>query len=168
MKRIRMFLSTLAVMGMLTGCAAHPDLVKVGQTEQSVTEQLGPTDAMFINTDGQKVLVYSGQPFGQECWWMIFDQNGRFLRKEKLMNEQHWALVNPGVHTKSQVYQMFGKCAQEYTFRLQDQTAFMYRYQDSSGSNMAWWVQFDRNDVVTETAITLDPWDREFDHFWFP
>ena len=56
---------------------------------------------------------------------------------------------------------MFGHCAQEYEFKLQDQTAFMYRFNDIGGMDMAFWVQFDLNGVVTETAVTQDPWDHD-------
>ena len=167
MKRVYQRVCMMVAVAMLAGCMAHPDLVKIGQSEQSVLEQLGPSDAAFMTKNQERVLVYSDQPFGQDGWWMYFDAQGNFLRKETIMNPEHWQLVKPGVHTKAQVYQMFGRCAQEYTFKLQNQTAFMYRYKDSGGSNMAWWVQFDENNIVTETASTLDPWERDTDTlFW--
>ena len=73
----------------------------------------------------------------------------------------------PGKHTKADVYKMFGHCAQEYEFRLQDQTAYMYRFDDVGGFPQAFWVQFDLQGVVTETAVTQDPWDNDGDFFFF-
>ena len=150
-------------MGMLSGCAMHPDWVKPGQEEASVVNQIGVPDSRIEYPDGRFTLVYSGQPFGFETYWMHFDKDGRFIGKERTMNEEHFKLVKVGVHTKADIYQLFGRCAQEYEFRLQDQTAYMYRFEEVGGHRMAFWVQFDRKDVVTEWAITQDPWDNDGD-----
>lgn len=144
----------------LAGCA-HPDLIDVGTPENVVLTELGMPDSKMTQPDGSFILVYSMQPFGQEVYWMRFDKNGNYIGKEKTMNEDHFKLVIPGKHTKADVYQMFGHCAQEYEFKLQDQTAFMYRFNDIGGMDMAFWVQFDLNGVVTETAVTQDPWDHD-------
>ena len=151
-----------AMAAMLTACA-HPDLIKPGTSENVVISELGAPDSKMTLPDGRSILVYSMQPFGKEVYWMRFDKDGQFLVKEKAMNEDHFKLVIPGKHTKADVYQMFGHCAQEYEFRLQDQTAFMYRFDDVANMPMAFWVQFDLKGVVTETAVTQDPWDRDGD-----
>lgn len=150
----------------LFGCA-HPDLIDLGTAEGGVIAELGAPDSRMVQPDGSYILVYSGQPFGKETYWMHFDKNGTYVGKEKTMNEEHFKLVIPGKHTKADVYQMFGRCAQEYEFRLQDQTAFMYRFDDAGGMAMAFWVQFDLNGVVTETAVTQDPWDNDGDWLLF-
>ena len=98
---------------------------------------------------------------------MNFDKNGNFIGKEKTMNEEHFKLVIPGKHTREDVYQMFGHCAQEYDFRLRNETAYMYRFNDDVGMAMAFWAQFDTNGVVTETAVTQDPWDNDGDDWLF-
>lgn len=151
---------------MLVGCA-HPDLIDLGATEQTVLTELGMPDSKIEQADGTFILVYSGQPFGKETYWMHFDKNGQYVGKEKTMNEEHFKLVIPGKHTKADVYKMFGHCAQEYEFRLQDQTAYMYRFDDVGGFPQAFWVQFDLRGVVTETAVTQDPWDNDGDFYLF-
>lgn len=162
-KKIRVWLGIASLSAlMLTGCA-HPDFIDQGASEQHVLQELGPAAGKLVAPDGSFVLVYSDQPFGQQVWWMHFDKAGNFLRKEEAMNEEHWNLVKVGVHTKDDVYRMFGRCAQEYTFHLIDETAFMYRYEEPGGMDMAWWAQFNREGVVTETAVTQDPWDRDYD-----
>lgn len=149
----------------LVGCA-HPDFIKVGQSDNEVKAELGAPDGKLLNADGSFVLVYSDQPFGQEVWWMYFDSNGRFVKKERALDEDHFKLVIPGKHTENDVRQMFGRCAQEYTFHLIDEHAFMYRFQEPGSINMAWWVQFNKQGVVTETAVTRDPWERDNDPLW--
>ena len=151
---------------MLTGCA-HPDLVDLGTPEVAVVNELGVPDSKMTHSDGSFTLVYSMQPFGKETYWMNFDKNGNFVGKEKAMNEEHFKLVVPGKHTRADVYQMFGHCAQEYDFRLQNETAYMYRFDDDVGQPMAFWAQFDPNGVVTETAVTQDPWDHDGDGWLF-
>lgn len=164
--RIAAFVAFVATVT-LTGCMGHPDLVDLGQTEQGVVEQIGSPDSRIDHSDGRFTLVYSGQPFGMETYWMHFDKNGRYVGKERTMNEKHFALVQPGVHTKDDIYQMFGHCAQEYEFRLQKRTAYMYRFEDVGGQRMAFWVEFDPKDVVIEWSITQDPWERDSDWEWF-
>ncbi|MBR5458309.1 MAG: hypothetical protein IKV42_01450 [Burkholderiaceae bacterium] len=163
-KRLK-WLGVIAAAVVLGGCA-HPDFIKVGQPDLEVKAELGSPDGKLVNADGSYVLVYSDQPFGQEVWWMHFDQNGRFVKKEGALNEEHFKLVVPGKHTKADVFQMFGRCAQEYTFHLINEHAFMYRFEEAGGMDMAWWVQFNEQDIVTETAVTQDPWDRDFDPIW--
>lgn len=163
-KQLKLLTLSLTAL-VLVGCA-HPDFIEVGQTAQEVRAELGDPDGKVSNADGSFVLVYSDQPFGQEVWWMHFDSKGRFLKKERALNEEHFRLIVPGQHTKAQVLQMFGRCAQEYTFHLIDEHAFMYRFEEASGMDMAWWVQFNEQNVVTETAVTQDPWDNDFSSLW--
>lgn len=157
---------TLAATIALTGCMGHPDLVDLGKTEQGVIEQIGSPDSRIDYPDGRFTLVYSGQPYGLETYWMHFDQNGRYVGKERTMDEKHFALVKPGVHTKDDIYQMFGRCAQEYEFRLQNRTSYMYRFEEASGHRMAFWVDFDPENVVIEWSITPDPWEHDNDTEW--
>ena len=71
----------VVVAALVLGGCAHPDFIKVGQSAQEVKVELGAPDGKLVNADGSFVLVYSDQPFGQEVWWMHFDQNGRQNKK---------------------------------------------------------------------------------------
>ena len=106
------------------------------------------------------------QPFGQEVWWIEFDADGRIVRREEVLDRAHMALIKPGVSTEKDVWNLFGKYAQEYTFSLIDQTAWMYRFKDDGLFDMACWVQFDVNGVVTEVGFTTDPWKDRDGLFW--
>lgn len=163
MSRLIKSLVIVSACSLLAACA-HPDLLEVGQSGDFVVTELGAPDSKMTLADGGYILVYSHQPFGMEVYWLYFDKDGRFVKHERALNEEHFALVQVGKHTKADVYQMFGKCAQEYDFRLQKETAFMYRFEDVGGYNQAFWVQFDTQGIVTETAVTQDPWEN--DGFW--
>lgn len=66
---------------MLAACA-HPQLIDLGTAESQVVQKLGEPNATVPLADGRTRLVYSQQPFGQECWWMTFsaDVDLRSLR----------------------------------------------------------------------------------------
>ena len=63
------------------------------------------------------------------------------------------------------VWKLWGRCAQKYTFHLVNQHAWMYRYKDFGGFDMAVWPQFDENGVVQSVETTMDPW-KEKDGEW--
>ncbi|MDO5530692.1 hypothetical protein [Sutterella sp.] len=150
-----------AVPCILAGCA-HPQLVDMGAPEPQIVEYLGAPHARVALPDGRTRLVYSGQGAAQEVWWMTLDAEGRLEKLENVLDREHFALIKPGVSTEADVWNLFGKCAQEYEFHLSNQHAWMYRFKDEGMFDMACWVQFDVNGVVTEVGYTLDPWkDRD-------
>ena len=113
---------TVLTVALILGGCAHPDLIDLGEPEGAVVTELGTPDSKMVEPDGSFILVYSMQPFGQEVYWMRFDKDGRYVGKERAMNEEHFKLVVPGKHTKADVYQMFGRCAHtlEHTVRTFD------------------------------------------------
>ena len=123
----------------LCGCA-HPQMIDMGSTESQVVEKLGKPDSITAMPDGTTRYTYSPQPEGQEVWWMFFDKNGRFVKT-----------------TIADVYRLFGHCTKIFDFKFLNQSAYMYRFQDASRSDMVLWVQYGRDNVVTEWTIAEDP-----------
>lgn len=164
-KKISAAVAALAVAVVIGGCA-HPQLVDPGTPESAIVEELGAPDARVPLAEGGARLVYSMQPMDQAVWWLTLDAGGRLVSKENVLDRKHFALVKPGVSTREDVRKLFGHCAEEYEFSLKNETAWMYRFLDDGMFYMAFWVQFDTKDVVTETGYTTDPWrDRDG---WFP
>lgn len=149
---------------MLAACA-HPQLIDVGTPRAEVERELGAPDAVVALPDGGTRLVYSGQPFGQEVWWMTIDASGRYAGLENVLDREHFALIRPGVSTERDVFDLFGKCAEKYVFHLKNEHAWMYRFKDGGMFDMACWVQFDTRGVVTEVGYTLDPWKTDDGRF---
>ena len=77
---------------MLAACA-HPQLIDLGTAESQVVQKLGEPNATVPLADGRTRLVYSQQPFGQECWWMTFSADGRFEKLENVLNREHFMLI---------------------------------------------------------------------------
>lgn len=166
MKQLASLALPLAVLpALLAGCA-HPDLIDLQTPESAVVERMGPPDAQTALPDGSKRFVYSMQPMSQQVWWLTISADGRLLSKENVLDRKHFALIKPGISTEKDVWNLFGKCAQKYEFRLKNEHAWMYRFLDDGFFYMACWVQFDTKGVVTEVGYTTDPW-HDNDHDWF-
>ena len=157
--------SALFAVMMLAGCA-HPDLIDLSTPKAQVIATLGEPDAKTPLPDGGYRLVYSLQPMAQEVWWISLDQEGRVTGKENVLDREHFALIKPGVSTEKDVWNLFGRCAQTYTFALKNEHAWMYRFLDEGMFFMACWVQFNTKGVVTEVGYTTDPW-HDHDGDWF-
>ena len=102
---------------LLTACS-HPQLMDQGMTEVQVETRLGAPHAVVDVGNGMQRWVYSMQPFGQEVWWLEFDADGRLLRREEVLDRAHMAMIKPGESTKRDVWNIFGKCAQEYVNKM--------------------------------------------------
>ena len=124
LKKLRNIAAAAAAVAVLAGCA-HPQLMDGGMAEQTVEAKLGAPHAKVMLPDGQSRWVYSMQPFGEEVWWLTFDKTGTLVGKEEVLNRKHFALIQPGVSTKEDVWNLFGKYAEECTFHLINQTAWM-------------------------------------------
>lgn len=161
-ERMKGALAAALVSAALFGCA-HPQLVDVGQTRGSVVEYLGEPQAITEMPDGTQRMTYSGQPFGQDVWW-IFLRDGRVVAREQGLQEKYFPMIKPGVWTEKDVWAFWGTCAQKYEFHLVGEHAWMYRYKESgTGMDMAVWPQFNKDGVVTSVETTLDPWKKDGD-----
>ncbi len=147
----------------LAACA-HPQLLDMGESGSQIVEYLGNPDARVTLPDGSTRLVYSGQGAAQEVWWLTLDKTGKLVSRINALDREHFALIKPGVSTEKDVWNLFGKCAQKYEFALSNQHAWMYRFKDEGAFDMACWVQFNPEGIVTEVGYTLDPW-KDQDHW---
>lgn len=141
----------------LGGCA-HPQLIDMGQTRQSVVAELGEPHAETQMPDGTTRMTYSGQPFGQDVWWLFLDGSGKVVSREQGLQEKYFSMIEIGKSTKDDVWALWGPCAEEYYFRLVNEHAWMYRFKDFGGFDMAVWPQFDTKGVIRSLDVTTDPW----------
>lgn len=116
------FLATaLSVVGVLAGCA-HPQLVSMGETQQEVIAYLGEPHAKTQMPDGTTRLTYSGQPYGQDAWWIFIGQDGTVVSREQGLQEKYFNMLTPGKSTEADVWALWGKCAENTNFRLSTNT----------------------------------------------
>ncbi len=151
--RLALLLATL----LLAACAT-PASIPPGTSEAEVIKALGQPTSRSITPGVGPRLLYSQQPFGFEVWALQFDEQGREISAAQMLTEVQFAKVRPGEQTRTDIERLFGPPAERFTFHLIDETANMYRFLESGVFKMAFWVQFNRQDVVTSTGTTLDPW----------
>ena len=148
----------------LAACA-HPTTQRLGSTQDEVLQLQGEPDIRVQTQEGSR-WVYSFQPFGQKVYWMLFDQEGRFVETKEVLDRPWMDQIQIGKDTKDTVFAMFGRPADKQHFALKDHDAWMYRFKDQGVFDMAFWVQFDVEGIVREKHITLDPWADRGDLFF--
>lgn len=117
------FLATaLSVVGVLAGCA-HPQLVSMGETQQEVIAYLGEPHAKTQMPDGTTRLTYSGQPYGQDAWWIFIGQDGTVVSREQGLQEKYFNMRSRRVSPLKPMCGRFGGSARRSTnFRLSTNT----------------------------------------------
>lgn len=162
MKNIKTLLMSLSAIALLGGCA-HPQLVDMGMTEESVVQYLGTPHAKTILADDSVRLTYSGQPYGQDVWWLFLDKAGKVIGREQGLQEKYFQMLTPGKSTEADVWAMWGPCSERYEFKLANEHAWMYRFRDDMNMDMAVWPQFDVNGILRSLEVTEDPWKTDVD-----
>jgi hypothetical protein len=152
--RIALLATALAA---LTACAS-PGSLKPGTTIDQTRASLGTPTGTYSLPQGQSRLQYSYQPFLQEVWNADFDPQGKLARVEQVMTDEAFARVQSGKDTATDVLRDFGPPADRFTYKLRNETAWMYRYYTHGGFKAAMFVYFDPAGVVKRTETGLDPW----------
>lgn len=150
-------LVVVSVALLLAACAS-PQSLKPGTSIAEARASLGRPTAEVALPDGGQRLQYSGQPFNQSVWNADFDNQGRLRLVEQMMTDEAFRRVTAGKDTQADVLRDFGEPAYVYQFKLQNETAFMYRYYTYGGFKAAMFVYFDPTGVVKRTETGLDPW----------
>lgn len=152
----RFLIALLAALA-LVACSV-PGSVKPGQDEAAVRAAAGRPTAVVKLPDGGTRWQYSGQPFDQSVWNIDFDAKGRVVSVEQMMTDAAFARIRSGRDTRADVLRDFGPPAESFSFRLQNETAWMYRYVTHGGFYAAMFVYFDPEGVVKRTETGMDPW----------
>jgi hypothetical protein len=141
----------------LAACST-PGSVKPGQEQAAVSATAGRPTAVVQLPDGGTRWQYSGQPFDQSVWNIDFDSKGRVVIVEQMMSDAAFARIRSGRDTRVEVLRDFGPPAESFSYRLQNETAWMYRYFTHGGFYAAMFVYFDPSGVVKRTETGMDPW----------
>lgn len=153
MLRVAALIATVVLVACTT-----PQSLRPGTPEADVRAALGrPTASMALPGGGSR-LQYSGQPNNQSVWNADFDANRKLVRVEQMMSDESFARIASGKATRDDVLRDFGPPAEQYQFKLKNETAWMYRYFTHGGFTAAMFVYFDPAGIVKRTETGLDPW----------
>lgn len=153
---IRTLLS-LAALTVLAACVTAGSM-KPGMTVDQARAAAGRPTGTYALPGGGSRLQYSYQPFLQEVWNADFDAQGKLARVEQVMNDEAFARVQSGKDTTTDVLRDFGLPAETFSYKLRNETAWMYRYYTYGGFKAAMFIYFDPAGVVKRTETGLDPW----------
>jgi hypothetical protein len=154
---MKVLLVSIAFPALLAACAT-PASLSPGASIDQARATLGRPTAQIALPDGGTRLQYSGQPWNQSVWNADFDASGRLRSSEQMMSDAAFLRVRAGQDTQADVLRDFGPPADSFTYRLKNETAYMYRYYTHGGFKAAMFVYFDPAGVVKRTETGLDPW----------
>lgn len=140
----------------LVACSI-PGSVRPGYSEAETRSAAGRPSATYPLPDGGQRWQYSGQPWSQWVWNIDFDAQGKVVHAEQVMSDEAFARVRPGWN-RADIIREFGQPADQFSYALRNETAWMYRYFVAGGFHAAMFIYFDPAGKVLRTETGMDPW----------
>lgn len=129
--------------------------LKEGQsTEQDVRTVFGPPQAVR-GIAGGKGYVYPLGPEGAHTLLLRIDEQGIYRGREDLLTRDNFGRVAAGMK-ESEVVALLGPPGRRQEYRLKQETAWMWRFNDGAETRM-FIVMFNAAGQVVSTAIDEDP-----------
>lgn len=138
------------IAALLLGCAANPFNgynIAPGTSRDAAIARLGPPQRIVRLATGER-LQYSLQPFGQYAWMVDLDAAGKVVQARQVLTEANFNRIEPGRWTRDDVEREFGRPAWVDGVASWNGPIMTYRWRDSAGSDMFYWVYLDQNNVV--------------------
>ncbi len=166
MARVRRWLVSVLAAGIVlagAGCDQGGKVVedlrllklKEGQsTEQDVRRLFGAPQGVR-ETAGGKGLVYPLGPEGAGTLLLKIGADGRYVGREDLLTRGNFQRVRDGM-SGDDVIAALGPPGRRQEYRLKNQTAWEYRFNDGAETRM-YVVMFDAGGKVVSAAIEEDP-----------
>ncbi|HMN94090.1 MAG TPA: hypothetical protein PKC60_12745 [Hydrogenophaga sp.] len=148
-------LATLALTGLLAGCAAMPERLVTGTPRADIERALGRPSAVIGLADGTR-LQYSRQPAGQQVFNVELDAQGRLRRVDQVMDPTWFSQVKVDRWTRDDVLRLFGRPALVERVALFEGDIWTYRYLEASWPRQ-FHVHLDPGGVVRKLMHTDEP-----------
>ncbi len=145
----------------LAGCAAHPDLLRVGMTRDELDTRFGKPSAERHDGDDD-VRIYTSAPLGQVAAAAHVGPDGRVTAVEPLFNLEHFAQIEVNRWTQADVLSHFGRPSEISGTR--NYLVWGYRYRESGEWNSMFSVMFDPSGIVRQTQNGPDEMYDPKDH----
>jgi hypothetical protein len=149
MSLIRSLLAAAASL-ILSGCAGNPFSgydIAPGTPRDAVLARMGQPYRVVRLPHGER-LQYTLQPFGQYAWMVDLDAAGKVVRARQVLTEENFNRIEPGKWTRADVENEFGRPAQIDRVASWRGPVMNYRWRDSVGSDMFYWVYLDGQNIV--------------------
>jgi hypothetical protein len=158
---LRPLTCALLTIAALAGCAAHPDLLRVGMTRDELDARFGKPSAERHDGDDD-VRIYTSAPLGQVASAAHIGPDGRVTAVEPLFNTEHFALIQVDRWSEADVLAHFGKPSEISGTR--NYLVWGYRYREAGEWNSMFSVMFDKAGIVRQTQNGPDEMYDPEDH----
>ena len=100
MKRMTLSMAVAALTVLCVACATYrPQDIRAGQSEAELTPLMGKPTARYTMPSGQQRLEFATGPQGRVTWMVDVDAQGRVVKAEQVLNEQHFAVIQKNFET---------------------------------------------------------------------
>ena len=92
--------TVFALGALLSACASTPyapTAVRPGDGRDEVLRIMGAPTATYTMPDGHVRLEYNRMPFGRQTFMIDLDAQGRVVKWENVLDENHFAAIEPGM-----------------------------------------------------------------------
>jgi outer membrane protein assembly factor BamE (lipoprotein component of BamABCDE complex) len=149
----RTTIATLAV-ALAAGCTTL-GLAKLQpgtSTEADVRAVLGEPAKTYAGPEGTRQLAYPQGPEGTQTFMVFLSPDGRLLRVEQVLSEEHFRRITLGATSAGQLERLLGPPWRTVDFPNKRAVAWDYVFRDTWGYMVDFSVMVGRDGVVTETA----------------
>jgi hypothetical protein len=139
----------------LAGCAVV-DKVPVGMSRDDVLKTYGsPTQTISLPSGGTR-SQYTFQPFGRKVVMVDMDTAGRVASVRQVLTEAEFARIELGKWTRVDVEREFGRPSAMIRFGNWQGEVMTYRWRDTGGADMFFWVYLDGNNVAQQVGQGME------------
>lgn len=144
-------MTTMALM--LAGCAVES--VRPGASSDEVIKQYGAPSRTVTLASGTR-LQYSQQPAGQSAIMVDLDSAGRVVSVRQVLNSTDFSRIVVGQWTRGDVEREFGRPAVVNHVYSWPGDIMTYRWRDTVGTDMFYWMYLDGNNVVQRVGQGME------------
>jgi hypothetical protein len=142
----------------LSACASYSGSnLKAGvSTLDEVVASMGEPAMRWKDADGQEQLAYPRGPVGTQTFMAFIGANGRLERIEPVLNNAHFARIEPGKSDKVSILRLLGPSQPQWTvyYQARDEVDWEWRYCDSLNLTAFFGVAFDATTWVVRSTYS--------------
>jgi hypothetical protein len=135
---------------LLFGCAGNPFTgydIAPGTAREAVIARMGQPQRVVRLPTGER-LQYSLQPGGRYAWMVDLDATGKVVQVRQVLTQANFNRIETGKWTRDDVEREFGRPAWVDGVASWKGPIMTYRWRDTQGSDMFYWVYLDERNVV--------------------
>ena len=139
---------------LLSACAGYaPEASPLGQDRAAIVARMGAPSLELPSADGS-TLVYARGPYGRHTYFITLDPQGRALRWEQRLTENHFAQIRAGM-TMPDVVALIGPSREVVTLARGRGEVWSFRYENPF---CQWFrVEFSAEKVVRSSGYGEPP-----------